>query len=192
MIQLNTHGEVLVRSGRALLQADYSSGDGAPGVLSLRLEDQETFDAVDGRLRLDPWSGDVYEMFDWTAGDCFVICGAQAVVALKASTLAIVSSVAMEYEEGETIEAPWFSEAHEHHALIIATERRVWCLDDRATIRWMWSCATAEYERWILNPPEVADGRVRISLGTDHRDISIELSIIDGLQACDSASRSWA
>lgn len=189
-MQLKTHGEVLVRSGRVLLQADYSSGDGGPGVLSLRLEDQETFDAVDGRLRLDPWSGDAYELFDWPAGNCFVLCGAQAVVALNVSTLAIASSVTMEYEEGETIDAPWFVEAHEHHALVIATERRVWRLDDRGAIRWMWSCATAEYERWILDSPEVADARVRIPLGAERRDISIELSLIDGLQAGDSASRS--
>jgi hypothetical protein len=172
----------MLRSARALLFADYSSGDAGPGVLSLRLEDQVTFDIAEATLRLDPWSAGGYEVFDWPGGDCIVICGSDAIVALNGSNLALGSSVAMEYEEGETIDAPWFGDAKDCRALIVATEWRVWCLSDRAVVKWVWRCGTTEQDRRICGAPTIGGFRVFVPLRARDGDLIVELSLDDGLQ----------
>lgn len=123
---------------------------------------------------------DVYEVKDWPSCIALIVCGAQAVIALDASTLALCSSVALEYEEAETISRPWFSEAQECSRLLVGTEWRVGCLDDRATIVWMWSCRVDSEDRWIRGTPEVMGRRVRVPVGSTHRDDVVELSLDDG------------
>lgn len=181
MMMLKTHGTTGLRSGRVLLETNYRPADGGPGLLALRLEDQETYESVDGLIRLDPWIGDEYGLIEFRTGKCFLVCGAQAVVAVDASNLALVSSLGLEYQEGETIGAPWHTEIEAHRLLVLATERRVWCIDERGAIRWLWTCSTSEQDRWISGEPVVGGDRVRVPLKTTKGDFSVELQVSDGL-----------
>lgn len=179
---LRTHGTTALRSGRALIETDYRPGDRGPGLLAMRLEDQETGESVEASIRLDPWSGHEYRLIEPVAS-YVVICGAQAIVAIDASTLAWLSSVALEYEEGERIGSPWHVEIEGR--LVLATERRVWCLDERGVIQWMWSCSASERDSWISGQPVAEGDRVRLPLRTFHRDFSVELRLGDGLPISD-------
>ena len=178
---LKTHGTALLRSGRALIEADYRPADGGVGLLALRLEDQETCESLEGLIRLDPWIGDEYGLIEFSAGDCFLVCGTQAVVSVDASSLVLLSSVGLEYQEGETIDSPWHVEIEGSGLLVVATERRIWCLDERGAVRWLWSCLTSEQDRWISGEPVVRDDRVCVPLGTAQGDVSVELLLKDGL-----------
>lgn len=42
MVTLGTHGTIDVRRGRAVSDTDYCPRDPGPGLLAMRLEDQET------------------------------------------------------------------------------------------------------------------------------------------------------
>jgi hypothetical protein len=184
MVTIRTHGTAELRSGRVRLEADYQPGDaGRPGLLSLRLEDQETYESVDGVIRLDPWIADEYRLIEPTTGDCFLLCGAQAVVAIDASTLAWRSSLGLEYQEGETIDAPWHSEIVERRLLILATERRVWCVDERGAIRWVWGCLTSDRYTRISGEPVPRGDRVGVPLQRAKGDFYVDLQLNDGLPA---------
>lgn len=180
---INTHGATSLRSGRVLLETNYHPGTGGPGLLSLRLEDQETYEAVDGLIRLDPWIGDEYSLIEFRTGNCFLICGAQAVVAVDASNLALVSSLGLEYLEGETIDSPWHTENEGSRLLILATERRVWCVDECGAIRWVWGCRTNEQDRWVSAEPVIRDHCVHVPLRSTKGDLSVDLQVKDGLPA---------
>lgn len=178
---LNTHGTVSLRSRRVLIEADYSPANGGPGQLSVRLEDQETYESIDGLFRLDPWIGDEYSLIEFKTGNCFLICGAQAVVAIDVSNLALRSSLGLEYQEAETIDSPWHTEIEAARLLVLATERRVWCVEEDGAIRWVWGCLTDEQDRWVSAQPVVGDGCVRVPLRSAKGDLSVALRVSDGL-----------
>ena len=178
---LKTHGATALRSGRSLLRADYRPGDAGPGLLRLRLEDQETLESRDGDVRLDPWIGDEYPLIEFKAGNCFLLCGAQAVVAVDCSSLSWLSSVGLEYQEGETIDSPWHVEAEESQLLVVATERRVWCVNEVGAIRWIWSCSVSNQDAWIVGSPVVVGSRVRLPINTRVAASFVDLRLADGL-----------
>lgn len=189
-MMLKTHGAAALRSGRMVIETDYRPGNGGPGLLSLRLEDQETYAFFDGRIRLDPWIGDEYRVIEFKTGNCFLICGAQAVVAIDASNLGLMSSLGLEYQEGETIDAPWYAEIEGSRLLILATERRVWCVDEHGAIRWVWGCLTSEQSRWVFAEPVPIGDCVRVPLRSAKGDFSVDLKVKDGLPAPASDSLS--
>lgn len=172
-----------LRSGRLLLEADYCPGSGEPGLLLMNLEDQQTWDSVRGTLRLDPWLADEYRVIELTISNHLILCGAQAVVTVDASNLALLSSLSLEYEEGETLDSPWHTEIEVDRSTILATERRVWCLDERGAIRWVWGCRTGDEYRWISGAPVMRDDRVRVPLRDATRDRTVDLYVTDGLPA---------
>ena len=178
---LKTHGTATLRSGRVLLETDYRPGDAGPGVLSLTLEDQETHESAGARVRLDPWFGDEYPLIEFKTGDCFLICGAQAVVAVDTASLAWLSSVGLEYMEGETIDAPWHVEIEGSRLLVLATEHRVWCIGERGAVRWLWGCRTSDRDRWVSGTPVVTGDRVSVPIRTAQSSLSVELQLSDGL-----------
>lgn len=180
-MMLSSHGTAALRFSRASIRTDYHPADGCPGILTLEREDLDTYASVEGRLRLDPWIGEQYGLLEFRTGSCFVICGAQAVVSVDMSTLALLSSVALEYEEGETIDVPWHVEIESSRLFVIATERRVWCLDERGTIRWLWSCATSERDTIIAGEPVATDRHVSVPLRIANGTLSVELQLSDGL-----------
>ncbi len=181
MFILETHGTVSLRSGRLLLEADYCPGSGEPRLLSMNLEDQQTWESVRGTLRLDPWRADEYRVIDLAMSNHLVLCGAQAVVTVDASNLAVRSSVSLEYEEGETLDSPWYTEIEADRSALLATERRVWCLDERGAIRWVWGCRTSDEYRWISGAPVMRGDRVRVPLRNATRDLAVDLQVTDGL-----------
>jgi hypothetical protein len=178
---LKTHGTAALQSGRKLVETEYRPADRGPGLLSLRLEDQETHLSVHGAVRLDPWIADEFGMIEFRTGNCLLICGAQAVIAVDASSLALLSSVALEYQEGETIDLPWHAEIAERRLLIVATERRVWCIDDRGGIRWVWGCVTSEQDTWVSAAPVSRGDHVRVPLRSARGDFFVDLLVQDGL-----------
>ena len=180
---LKTHGTVSLRSGLATLEADYCPGSGEAGLLSMNLEDQETGESVRGTIRLDPWLADEYRVIELTRSKHLVICGAQAVVTVDASNLALRSSLSLEYEEGETLDSPWHAEIEADRSTILATERRVWCLDERGAIRWVWACRTSDEHEWISGAPAMRGDRVRVPLRNATRDRTVDLYVTDGLPA---------
>lgn len=180
---VRTHGTVELQAGRILLETDWQPGDAdRPGLLSLRLEDQETYESVEGRLRLDPLIADEYLLIELT-GECFILCGSPAVVALDAASLALISSLGLEYEEAELIGTPWHVEILESRMLILATERRVWCVDERGAIRWVWGCQTSDRYLQISGAPVPRGDRIRVPLVSAKGELSIELLLSDGLLA---------
>lgn len=180
-MRLQTHGTTVLRAGRAVIETDYHAGDGGPGVVSLRLEDQETGDAVEGQLRLDPWSAYEYPLIEFRTGNALVICGAQAIVTVDVPSLTLRSSLALGYEECDRLDAPWHAECEHHRLLVLATERRVWCIDQRGAIRWIWGCQTTERDTWITAEPIISADRVRVSLRDIARDVVVDLRLRDGL-----------
>jgi hypothetical protein len=92
-----------MRSGRALIEADYQPSERGIGLLSLKVVDQGAGDYAEGMLRLDPWFDDEYEVIERETGNCFLIGGAQAIVAVDLSSLAGVSSFAVEYREVDEV-----------------------------------------------------------------------------------------
>ena len=180
---VRTHGTAELRSGQVLLETDWQPGDaGRPGLLSLRLEDQETYESVEGRVRLDSWIADAYLLLELT-GECFILCGSPAVVALDAASLALISSLGREYEEGEIIGTPWHVEVMESRLLILATEQRVWCLDERGAIRWVWGCRTRDRYVQIAGAPVPGGDRIRVPLVSAKGEFQVELLLNDGLLA---------
>lgn len=178
---LEIHGEIAVRGGLATLSSEYSPAERGPGKLRLLAEDQTTFESAKVTLKLDPWSPDGYELIEWAGSDVLLLCGAQAVVALKATTLVVGSSVGLEYEEAETLDRPWACSVHERSLLVLATERRVWCIDESARMTWIWSCRTSARERWICGAPEVTGETVRVPIRTLRGELVVELTS-DGLE----------
>jgi hypothetical protein len=182
-MQLKTHGdEVAVMQGRALLSAEYTPGDRGPGSVVLALVDQDTGDTAETVLRLDPWFRDHYEIIEWPQCSALLICGARQIVALSLPTLGFGAAVAVEYEEADTIERPWTVEVPELRLLIVATERRIWCLDERIAIRWLWSSRTGPDDRWLVAAPRAVGRELHVPVGTVHRDLTIELSADQGIE----------
>lgn len=181
---VRAHGTAELRSGRVLLETDWRPGDaGRPGLLSLRLEDQETYESVEGRVRLDPWIADEYLLIEHPTGDGFILCGSPAVVALDAVSLALISSLGLEHEEGEIIGTPWQVEIAESRRLILATERRVWCVDERGAIRWVWGCQTGDRSTQVSAAPVPRGDRIRVPLVGAKGELQVELLLNDGLLA---------
>lgn len=102
-------------------------------------------------------------------------------VAIDASNLALLSSLGLEYQEGETIDSPWHTEIESSRLLVLATERRVWCVNECGAIRWLWECSTGEQDRWVSGELVVGNDRVRVPLRTDKDDLFVELQVSDGL-----------
>lgn len=82
---IKTHGVFQLRCGR--MATDYRPSERGPGMLALRLEVEYDDRRVEGHIRLDPWIGDEYGLIEFRAGNCLLVCGAQAVVAVDASDL---------------------------------------------------------------------------------------------------------
>jgi hypothetical protein len=179
-MRLSTHGNARLQAHESHLKTDYRPADSGIGLLALERHDEVTADVVYGSVRLDPWIADEYRLIEFATGNCFLICGAEAVVALDRSGLTWLSSVGLEAQECETLDAPWHVELAHVRQLVVATERRAWCIDERGGIRWMWSCSRAERDSWISGPPSVEQGSIVIPIKTARTDRTIALAITDG------------
>lgn len=181
-MQLKTHGdELAVMRGRAMLSADYTPGDRGPGKLALEIVDQETFESKQAVVHLDPWRGNVYEVIEWPECEALLLCGAPQIVALALPTLRFGAAVALEYEEVDTLDRPWVVEIP-NRRLVVATERRIWCLDERIAIRWMWSSRTGREDRWLFEAPRMEGSDLRVPVRMLHRDGIVALSADDGIE----------
>jgi len=182
MTKLRTHGDgIAVMQGRALLTAEYIPADRGPGRVTLTIVDQETGDREDGLLWLDGSQHGLYEIIEWHECPALVVCGDPQIVVVDLPKLRFRAAVGLEYEETETLEHPWVVEVAGGRRLIMATERRVWCIDERLSIRWMWSARNHYEPRWVLGAPRVVPGYVQIPVG-GARDAVIELSVDDGIE----------
>jgi hypothetical protein len=172
---LQTDGTALtLQDGESTLTAEYAAGDSRTGVLKLHLDDRTT------TLRLDPWSPESYELYDCRSPKCLVLGGAERLVVLDRETLDFRASLWFEYEETETIDQPWFAESADGQFLVIATDRRVWCLDQRAAIRWCWSVRTRPETYFIEAAPLVDEQIIRVPVRSFRDERTIGLEIHDG------------
>lgn len=182
-MQLKTHGDELAMvGGKAMLTAEYTPGDRGPGRVALSLVDQATGDFSDTVLELDPWSGNVYEVFEWSQCGALIVCGTPQIVAVALPALGFGAAINLEYEEAETLDHPWIVEVPELRLLVIATERRMWCLDERLAIRWMWSARTHHDDRWLFGPPRAVGRDLAIATRTLHRDREVLVSADRGIE----------
>jgi len=178
---LTTHGcHIDIGDKNNVLLAEYQPSDGGVGSLTLVLEDQSSMNSVRRTLQLDPWMADRYELYESTMCEALIICGARAIVALRSSILEFGCSIALEYEEAETIDRPWFTDIPDRRFLVVATERRAWCIDDRVAFRWIWNCRTDEEDRWISGAPLIEGARLLMPVRSLHREFLIEISMDEG------------
>lgn len=168
-------------AGGQRLSASYASADRGAGTLNLCIEDDATGDVAEGSVKLDPWLLNIYEVEQWRDGNALVVCGAQAVVTMNATTLQSDGRVAFEYEEAEALERPWFTLSNSGE-MLVATERRVWCIDKRLAIRWMWSCNTTADRTWICAQPLVVGKEIVLSVQSRRRPSIVRLSLEEGVE----------
>lgn len=179
-MELKSQGELEIQSGQALLEADYRRADVGAGALRLRVTNQETLECVEGEFSLDPWSADGYEIFDWSECRALAIVGTQAVISVS-DALVLRSAVAFEYQEGETLDRPWFVEDRKGRVLVIATDRRVWCLDETARLRWIWSTRVGEREEWIRGTPTFSGESLQVPIRSISGEKIVALSLEGGV-----------
>lgn len=180
-MQLTTHGEdVPLIHGGTTLSAQYAAADHGPGLTSFTLIDQRTGDHSEIKLQLDPWIADTYEVIESPECSALIVCGARHIIAVELPKLRFGAAVALEYEEAETLDRPWVTEIPGRHWLLIATERRIWCIDERIAIRWMWSVSRGPDLATISTAPIVMGQEVQVSVRIRGRDLVVALSMDDG------------
>jgi hypothetical protein len=183
MTKLGTYGDgIAVMQGKALLTVEYTPAGRGAGRTVLTVVDQETGDREDGLLRLDGWEHGMYQIIEWQECPALVVCGADQIVVVDLPKLRFGAAVGLEYEETETLEHPWVVEVTGRRRLIVATEVRVWCLDERLSIRWMWSARTQHEPRWVSGAPRMVPGYAQVPVRTLSRDIVVDLSVEDGTE----------
>ncbi len=175
MLILRTHQQVALRNDRLIVEAGYTPGDRGAGWLTLMMEEQRSFDMREVMLRLDPWVADEYFLFDWSAADALVICGAQGVCVVSSAAASLSSFVWLEFEEGERLDHPWAITTSKH--MVVATERRAWCYDLCGKVRWIWSTSSHAPHLAITEAPKTSADMV--TLVCTH-NVRIEISLQDG------------
>jgi hypothetical protein len=176
-----TTNEYSLQQGMLSLTSTYSAGDGGPGSLNLEIMGFETGLDVRGTIRLDPWRSNYFPAYDWESANGLVVCGAERWLTLDVRTLRIAAGANFEYEEGETLSEPWLCESPAGDVLILATDRRIFCLDSRLAIRWVWSARVHETDRWINGPPRVEQTLV-VPASMRRADVIVTLSLEDGAE----------
>ena len=167
---LSTDGRDLILKDRTLAVADYVNGEPS----SLRGEN-----VAETRLRMDPWAPEGFRAYDWYAVGGLVLCGAQQLRSLAAETLETKGVIHLEYGEFETGEFPLFEEAD--GLLIITTEMRVFCMDQRLAIRWVWTVQVHSDEWWkIVLTPTIRARAIQLRLRSLKREAEVVLSLDDG------------
>ena len=165
-----------------LVTATYEPADRGPGTTKIRLEEKTTANAREIALRLDPWSPEGYEVYEWMFARVLVISGARRVVFLECESLHVTAVICLDHGEGETISQPWFVEAQSGRLLVVATETRVLCLDERKSIRWCWSVRTREETVTIGAAPQIAADTLKVSLRSLRGNAVVVLSLADALE----------
>lgn len=162
-----------LESSQSLMTCAYAPADSGTGALTLHLEDQTA------NLRLDPWSPDGYDVYEGFSRRCLVISGAGRIVVLERATLQVRGALWLDHGEAETIDRPWFAESDDGRFLIIATERHVWCVDDRCAVRWCWSVSSLSETRFVCAAPQLVGRAVRVPLTSFHGDSVVILDVDD-------------
>lgn len=159
------------------LAAKYVVGD--PGLLTLRHTDPAGLESSEVELRIDPWAPEGFLVYEWTAGRALAVCGASLLLVLAQPSLELQAAVPWEYEECEVGDFPYFVDAGS--VMLVATETRVFCIDDRLAIRWCWTVKVYSNDWWKLAaPPRVEADRVVLLLRSASRDVTVAISIADG------------
>ncbi|HEY4242671.1 MAG TPA: hypothetical protein VGM88_22800 [Kofleriaceae bacterium] len=188
MLELPRDGHVELCRGTVKLLAEWTPGDVAAGSLHLTLEDQRTFDATECKIRLDPGTADSFPLLVDLHDRYVVICGYPAIVSVSLSPLALRSSVSLDYKEASTLEHPWWIPVTSAKTSLVATDRKIWALDENGQLLWLWSCDVEDRRQWIARAPTVRDGVVQVELGRLEYHYALELSLRDG-QPVGRASR---
>ncbi len=179
-MKLGTDGRSLsIRRGSVTLRADQVVWRERVSSLVLEIVRHDPVDVLEIKLNLDPWFADAYEVHDWEVADAIVLSGAGQVVAVSLHAPHRVAAMGLEYEEAETIDSPWFVEVGSD-ALVVATERRAWCIDASPSIRWCWNARTGPDDRWVCGAPRVESEAVLVPIRSRGGELLARLNIRDG------------
>lgn len=174
---LSTDGRDLNLKDRTLTVAEYTGGQ--PPSFRLFAVDEVDGKVAEKSLRMAPWAPEGFRVYDWHAVGGLVLCGAQQLRLLEAATLETKAAIPLEYGECETGEFPLLQEADD--LLMVTTETRVFCMDARLAIRWIWTVKVHSDEWWkIESTPTIETGGIRLRLRSPKREAEVALSLDDG------------
>jgi hypothetical protein len=174
--------QVALESGSKWVTATYTPADRGPGLLKLQFQDQATWDIREADLRLDPWIADAYDLYEWRAARACVLSGAMRIVVLDLDTLRTSAAICLEVGEGETIERPRFVETDDGRRLLVATESRVFCLDETRAIRWCWSVRSRDDGYVLHAAPQIVGGSVHVQMMRIDAVRTVLLSLEDAVE----------
>lgn len=179
-MDLSTDGTSLpLRQGRLTLRVSHISQENSENQVTLRVENSDSFESVEVTLKLGPWSPDSYDVHDWGIANVLIVSGAGRIVAVGLRAPHLLAAMGLEYEEAETLDRPWITDA-ESEALIIATERRVWCVDASPSIRWCWNARIGPDDCFIYAPPQADAAWVSVPVRSRRGDVVTRLRMRDG------------
>jgi hypothetical protein len=165
--------EIELESGE-WIAATYTSD---PGRLTIT-QTATTGEAKEITLRIDPWAPEGFRMHEWREASGLMVCGATRLVMLDAAELSLKATVPLEYEECETGDRPWFVETK--GVLLVATETRLFCFDERLAIRWCWTTRVYSDEWWTLTAPPIVEGTsIQMHLLSPKRTVLHTISLVD-------------
>jgi hypothetical protein len=176
-MQLLIDGTELPLAGGISLSASYLPQEIGLGSLNLRCNDVVTYDTRTICVPLDPWCPDGYRIEQALGGKALVVCGATRIVVIEMPCLRVKAAIPLEYEECETQGLPWFVIGS--GVMLIATETRVFCLDERIAFRWCWTVAAYSKDWWqISQAPRIDATTVRIALTRLNRNADVHLDLL--------------
>lgn len=176
-MELLIDGTELPLSGDILLSASYHRQETGVGSLNLRCTSAVTYDARTISLPLDPWCPEGYRVEQGLGGRVLVICGATRIVVVELPSLRVTAAIPLEYEECERQGLPWFVVGA--GVMLIATETRVWCLDERFAFRWCWTVAAHSKDWWeISKAPSINGMLVQIALTAPSKTTEVKLDLL--------------
>jgi hypothetical protein len=155
-MQLPLDGTGLSLAGGLLLSASYQPQEVGSGWLNLQCVGPVTYDPHTTSIQLAPWSPEGYRVEQGLGNKALVVCGAPGIMVIELSSLRVTAAFALEYEECEPQGLPWF--VHGSGVMLITTERRIFCVDQRLAFRWCWTVAAYSNDRWEISRAPVLEG----------------------------------
>lgn len=162
-MQLLTDGTEIPLPGGVILSASYQPNEAGEGLLNLCCTSVGSYDSRTVSLLLDPWNPEGYRVEQALGGSALVLCGATRIVVIELSSLRLTAAIPFESEECKRQGLPWFVLGP--RVMLICTETRVFCLDERLAFRWIWTVLAYSKDWWeIARPPSVDASQVQIAL----------------------------
>jgi len=160
-----------------ILSASYQPREAGIGTLKLHCTNAVTFEEVSVSIPLDPWCPEGYLVEQGISGRVLILCGATQLLVIELPPLRITASIPLEYEECETRGLPWF--VVKDDLVLIATETRIFCLDQRLAFRWCWTAAVHSRDGWVIaEKPRIEGSVAEVSLAAVMKTVNVKLDLV--------------